>query len=254
MDYTTELYKLLKDSKNGILILTGAGVSVKSGIRQFRGENGLYKNKYKGYNPEELLDINTFWKKNKLCKEFINEFIVNNEGYKPNSIHNYIHDMESVFKINGLITQNIDGLHQLAGSTNVVELHGNLREFYCQKCGQSYNKEEYLKNDYCSQCKTSYELEYPDNFIRPNIVFYGEWIDEEALMNADEMFFKSDVVMVIGSSLEVSTISNYVNTIGNKKLIILNKDETYYDYAADLIIHGDASEILRSLLYLKRDI
>ncbi len=117
-----------------------------------------------------------------------------------------------------------------------------------------YTKKEYLKNDYCSHCEADFEFEYPNNFIRPNIVFYGEWLNEEAQMKADKMFFKSDVIMVIGSSLEVSTISNYVNTIGNQKLIIINKDETYYDYAADLLIHGDASEIFKSLLYIKRDI
>ncbi|WBW95121.1 NAD-dependent protein deacylase [Oceanirhabdus sp. W0125-5] len=251
MDLLTELFNLLKNSKKGILIITGAGVSVKSGIKQFRGEEGLYKNKFKGYNPETLLDINTFWTKNKLCREFINEFIINNQVYKPNIIHDYIQQMESFFKINGLITQNIDGLHQRAGSSKVIELHGNLREFYCQKCGERYTKEEYLKNQYCYKCESNHDFEYPNNFIRPNIVFYGEWIDENLINEADEIFYKSDVIVVIGSSLEVSTISNYVNTLRDQKLIIINKDETYYDHAADLVIHGDASEILKALLCLK---
>jgi len=210
---------IFSDSK--IVVITGAGISTLSGIPDFRGKNGLYKKQ-----------VNTEWFLSKEClieepDEFY-KFYKNNlllENIKPNIIHNTLSDLEYKGYIDYIITQNIDSLHNKAGSNKVIELHGNGEKFYCTKCKENYSLNYYKESYKCNKC---------NGLIRPDIVLYGESIKSTNKNLAYKVVSEADYLIVFGSSLTVSTITNIIDYFlknNNKKdnLIIVNDRKTYYD-------------------------
>ena len=212
-------------SNNKIVVITGAGISTLSGLTDFRGNNGLYKK----YN-------NTAWKLSLEClqeepNEFYN-FYKNNLisfNIKPNIVHDTLFKLEERGYIDYIITQNIDGLHQKAGSTNVVELHGNGDTFYCTRCNEKYDINTYVNDGYsCEQCSGT---------IRPDIVLYGESVKRKNKLLALQKLCEADMVLVLGTSLTVTTINSLLDEYikSNKikynsdKIIIVNDNETNYD-------------------------
>ena len=208
-------------SEKKVVVITGAGISTLSGIPDFRGKNGLYKQ-----------HANTEWYLSKEClieepEEFY-KFYKNNliiEDIKPNIVHNTLSKLEELGYIDYIITQNIDSLHSKAGSEKVIELHGNGEKFYCSKCKEEYDLNYYVNSGYkCKKC---------NGIVRPDIVLYGEPLKSNNKILAYKKIIEADIVVVFGSSLSVSTITNLLDEFISKKnkenLIIVNDSETYYD-------------------------
>jgi len=211
-------------SDKKVVVITGAGISTLSGLCDFRGNNGLYK---RHKNLEWKLSIDCLVEE---PDEFYN-FYKNNLlmlNVEPNVIHETLFRLEEKGYIDYIITQNIDGLHQKVGSKNVIELHGNGERFYCTKCKEEYDINDYQKGYVCDKC---------NGLIRPDIVLYGEKVKTKDNVLAKEKMLQADVVLVLGSSLMVSTIRSLLNEyIKSKKvetnpeqLIIINDDITIYD-------------------------
>lgn len=237
-----QFQKLVDNSKN-IVFFGGAGVSTASGIPDFRSENGLYgeesKRKHK-YSPEYMLS-HTFYKDN--TEEFF-EFYKTEMcalGYKPNDTHYKLAELEKVGKLKAVITQNIDGLHQLAGSKNVIELHGTIHKNTCTECSEQYTA-EYVKNSIgiprCKEC---------GGIIKPDVTLYEEMLPYGVLTKARRLIRQADLVIVAGTSLNVQPAAGLLSELNGAKLVIINKTETPQDYIADLLIKDDMTEVFSEL-------
>lgn len=229
-----KLTEWLKHSKK-IVVFTGAGISTASGIPDFRSENGLYKKKGNS-NPEEILSHHYFMFHPESFYQFLKKEMLYPNA-KPNLAHLWIAELEKLYDVT-VITQNIDSLHQKAGSHKVLELHGNIHEYICMKCGKKYS-EEVLKVELPTcECK---------GLIRPNVVLYEEPLDDEILNEAIFTILRADMVIVIGSSLVVQPAAHLLSYYQGDKFVIMNRDETNYDTFANLIFHEDIIKIIKEL-------
>ncbi|MGO5067352.1 NAD-dependent protein deacylase [Clostridium sporogenes] len=234
--------KNIIDNSENIVFLGGAGVSTESNIPDFRSNNGLYKAKNNlKYSPEAMLS-HSFFKKH--TEEFF-EFYKNQMIYKnakPNLAHHALAELEKMGKLKAIITQNIDGLHQLAGSKNVLELHGSVRRNYCVDCNERYDLEYILdaknNNKDIPRCKKC------GGIVRPDIVLYEEGLDMNIVNKAIYYVENADVFIVGGTSLVVYPAAGLVNYYKGKKLVLINKGETPYDKGANLVIHDSIGTIL----------
>ena len=239
MNKIDELKKIIKESNN-IVAFTGAGASTLSGIKDFRSKDGLYNMKYK-YNPEDILSNFFFFTK---TDEFYLFYIdkMNCLDKKPNIIHNYLAKLEKDGKLKCVITQNIDGLHTKAGSKKVLELHGTIYKNHCIDCGKEYNGDFVFKSEGIPKCKCG-------GIIKPNVVLYGEALNNNDFMEAEEYVSSCDTLIVIGTSLTVFPVSGLVRLFKGKNLVILNRDATPYDNIASLVINDELENIFKKLDY-----
>jgi len=227
-----ELYDVLFSDKK-VLVITGAGISTLSGIPDFRGSKGLYT---KGSNVEYKLSLECLREEPEVFYEFYKSNLIVKD-IEPNVIHKTLALLEDRGLIQGIVTQNVDGLHTRAGSKNVIELHGNGDRYYCSNCRVLYNESDYIESCICNNC---------GHLIRPDVVLYGEGVKSDRYRDALKMAEECDKVIVLGSTLSVSTIQGIINRfIATKEnfsiddIIIINKGETDYDkkavrYDADL--------------------
>ena len=223
------LSELLLSGKK-IVVITGAGISTLSGIPDFRGKNGLYT---KGNNVEYMLSRDCFIE---TPDEFYNYYINNMimKDVEPNIVHNTLAELEARGFVSCVITQNIDNLHQKAGSKNVVDIHGNGDKFYCTCCKQSYGINDYEESNVCKVCGGT---------IRPDVVLYGEMLDREKVQKALEAVYNADAMIVLGTSLTVSTAGSLVQEFirikgegfDSSNLVIVNNQDTPFDNYADKI-------------------
>ncbi len=237
------LSKIIENSKN-VVFMTGAGVSTLSGVPDFRGAKGLYKEV-----PEEMLSHDTLETDPKKFYDFYCEKILKPlQNAKPNKVHQFIADLEREGKCSGVITQNIDLLHEDAGSKNVIKLHGTVNANYCPKCGREhrlYSDMQYMPIEgvpfaedsipVCKDCHTP---------LRPGIVLYDEVVPIEKLDAAVALLQRADALIVMGTSLEVKPASTLLQYFYGDKLVILNKAETKFDQYADLVLHEDFGKVL----------
>lgn len=226
----TRLKKIIDESDN-IVFFGGAGVSVPSGIPDFRSSNGLYSK-----NPEYLLSIDYFNED----KEGFSEFYKKNLVYldaKPNKAHMFLTKLEKIGKLKAVITQNIDNLHQLAGTKNVIELHGSLYRQYCIKCKKKYTIYDVMKDKGISRCSCG-------GVIRPDITLYGEMLDYTSSSRAIKYIQNADVLIVAGTSLSVYPAAGYIRYFNGRKLVLINMTKTNMDYIADLVIYDDIEKVL----------
>lgn len=241
-DKINKLVELIKNSDN-IVFLGGAGVSTESNIPDFRSKNGLYSNKYKGLDPEEILNIRFFNNYPEKFYDFYKNLIMKGE-FEPNRTHYVLKELEDLGKLKGVITQNIDNLEIKAGIRNVIDLHGNGNKFYCKNCGKKYTKEDILNNNNpypkCKKC---------NGFIRPDIVFYGEFLDENKLNIASNLIADADILIVGGTSLVVEPVASLVNLYRKNKLIIINNQETPYDRVANLVFRDNIGDVFAEISY-----
>ncbi|MDR0545764.1 MAG: NAD-dependent protein deacylase [Mycoplasmataceae bacterium] len=225
------LKKLINDNPD-FVILTGAGVSTASGIPDFRSKDGLY-NKVK--NAEYYLSIDALANEPQAFFKFYKKYILL-DNIKPNVIHNKLAYLEKQNKLGCIITQNIDGLHILAGNQKVIELHGTIYENYCMKCHKTYSL-EYVKQakdiPYC-QCGGK---------VRPNVVLYGESLFNGIIEKCYQKLNKTNLLIVAGTGLSVSTAANIFNMFNGKYIVILNNEPTPYDHRANLIIRDDLAQV-----------
>jgi NAD-dependent deacetylase len=223
-----------------MVVLTGAGISTESGIKDFRSRTGIYK-----MAPEYILSIDYFYKNPKEFYQFAVENLYHPEAI-PNKGHEILAKWESAGKVSSIITQNIDGLHQKAGSQNVIEFHGTMKTASCQNCGKIYPTEEMIerlqtKEDFyvCDYCKTKREQ---DRYIKPDVVLFGdtgEWFTEEGFTTIIQTIQQADCLLVLGTSLKVTPFSSFPQYRNQKvPLIIINQGDTPYDNKADtFLIH-----------------
>ncbi|SET99569.1 NAD-dependent deacetylase [Salinibacillus kushneri] len=225
-------------TSNYTIVFTGAGMSTESGLPDFRSSSGLWKQK----DPSQIASTDAL---NKNVEEFISFYrnrVLGVKQYQPNKGHYILAEWEKQGKVKSIITQNVDGFHQEAGSKQVTELHGTLQKLHCQSCGRQYSSEEYVAEDYyCNEC---------GGILRPSIVLFGESLPQDAFQLAFEESEKADLFIVLGSSLSVSPANQFPLIAKDRgaKLVIINRDETEFDRYADLVIHDKKiGEVLEEL-------
>lgn len=231
-----ENLKRLIDEADNIVFFGGAGVSTGSGIKDFRGKNGLYKEKM-DYPPEYLLSSNCFYQEPELFFKFYKENM-NTLEYEPNIVHKYLSKLERIGKLKATVTQNIDGLHQKAGSKNVYEIHGTIYKNHCVKCHKFYDAQSVFASDGIPKCECG-------GIIKPDVVLYGEMLPpcyNEALLAIS----KADLLLVAGTSLTVEPAASLVR-LCQGKLVILNDTKTPYDNLATLVINAKLEDIFANL-------
>ncbi|PTE70180.1 NAD-dependent protein deacylase [Staphylococcus devriesei] len=235
-----EQLKEIVDKSNRIVFFTGAGVSVASGIPDFRSMGGLFDEISKdGYSPEYLLSIDHLNDDKESFIDFYHKRLLVADK-KPNVVHEWIATLEKEGKSLGVITQNIDGLHEDAGSENVDEIHGTLNRFYCISCNEQYSKSYVMKHElrYCEKC---------GDVIRPDIVLYGEMLDQPTVFRALDKIQKADTVIVLGSSLVVQPAAGFISNFTGDNLVIINRDSTPYDRDASLVINDDMTDVVQEV-------
>jgi NAD-dependent deacetylase len=222
-----------------MIFLGGAGVSTASGIPDFRSAHGLYQQKKAGLSYEEMLSHDYFVSHTEEFYDFYRRVMLYPDA-KPNGAHYALARLEAAGKLKAVITQNIDGLHQLAGSKNVLELHGSELRNTCQSCGRKYGMEKILASEGVPTCDCG-------GIIKPDVVLYGESLNERDLRRAIRYAEETDLMVVAGTSLVVYPVAGLVEYLTpGAKLVILNRDPTPYDRSADLVIHEDLVSVLES--------
>lgn len=236
-DKTAKLQEMI-DSSDNIVFFGGAGVSTESGIPDFRSVDGLYNQKYK-YPPEEIISRSFFDKNPEEFYRFYRDKLIV-RGAKPNAAHLYLAKLEERGKLKAVITQNIDGLHQAAGSKNVLELHGSLLRNYCSKCGMRYSA------DFCQRATGVPRCEC-GGVVRPDIVLYEEGLDERILRKSVSAIENADMLIVGGTSLVVYPAAGLIRYFGGRYLVVVNLSPTGLDSSADLLIKGKIGETFAKL-------
>ncbi|WXR61017.1 NAD-dependent protein deacylase [Peptostreptococcaceae bacterium AGR-M142] len=234
------LKKLIKDSEN-IVFFGGAGTSTESGIPDFRSaKTGLYNKNYE-YQPEEILSHSFFFNKTNIFYDFYKKHMIYMDA-KPNYLHKTLFELEKKNKLKVVITQNIDGLHQLAGSKNVLELHGSINKNICLNCNEQYDLEYIYEYEGIPKCKICSGL------IKPKVVLYEESLNQTVLNKSIDYIKNADVLIVGGTSLVVYPAAGLIEYYNGDKLILVNKSITSYDNRANLIIKDNISEVFKKIL------
>ncbi len=229
-----KLRQMIAQSDN-IVFFGGAGVSTESGIPDFRSADGLYSQKYK-YPPEQILS-GSFLKSNpEQFYEFYHDKLVLHD-VKPNRAHYRLAELESQKKLKAVITQNIDGLHQLAGSKKVLELHGTIHRFYCSSCGKEYPAEEANSCAGVPRCACG-------GVVRPDVVLYGEQLNDDVLAESVRLIAAADLLIVGGTSLNVYPAAGLIRYCKSDWLVLINKDPTPYDSCASLVINDKIGDVM----------
>jgi len=235
-------FKTLIEKSKNIVFLGGAGTSTESNIPDFRSANGLYSKKLKNnISPEEILSIKFFNQNPGMFYEYYRENLLYLEA-TPNSAHYALAKLEKMNKLKAIITQNIDGLHQMAGSTNVIEIHGSLHKNYCQNCGKKFTLNYILSQEnipLCDECKS---------IIRPDVVMYGEMLDEKLLAESVEYINEADLMIIGGTSLVVYPVAGLVRYFKGDDIVIINQTETNYDDRASILFKEPIGEVLKKVV------
>jgi len=232
-----QLKQWIAESDN-VVFFGGAGVSTESGIPDFRSVDGLYNQKWK-YPPEEILSATFFSRHPDEYYRFHREKLVI-DGVRPNRAHLRLAQLEQEGKLRAVITQNIDGLHQAAGSRNVLELHGSILRAYCSRCRKPYSADLMNHGEGVPRCDCG-------GVIRPDIVLYEEPLDEDVMARAIHFIRAADVLIIGGTSLNVYPAAGLIRYYRGDKLALVNLSETPYDSYANLVIHQKIGDVFSQL-------
>ena len=238
MDEKIQILKNWIDSSDNVVFFGGAGVSTESGIPDFRSVDGLYNQQWK-YPPETILSHSFFVRYPEEYYRFYREKLVI-DGVKPNAAHLKLAELEREGKLRAVITQNIDGLHQAAGSKNVLELHGSILRSYCSACGKPYPADKMNHGEGVPHCSCG-------GVIRPDIVLYEEPLDESIMTRALHYISEADVLIIGGTSLNVYPAAGLINYYRGNKLALINLGSTPYDNEADLVINEKIGRVFGRL-------
>ena len=237
MDKLAEFQKLIDESDH-IVFFGGAGVSTESGIPDFRSQDGLYNQKY-DYPPETILSHTFFMNNPEEFFRFYREKMLYLDA-EPNAAHKALARLEKRKKLKAVITQNVDGLHQKAGSNTVLELHGSVHRNYCMKCGKSYGVEAIVNSEGVPHCECG-------GIIKPDVVLYEEPLDEYITSMAMAYVQSADMFIVGGTSLTVYPAAGFVYQYMGDKLVLINKSKTQLDGNARLVFNESIGEVFSSL-------
>lgn len=230
-----ETLKTWIEASDNIVFFGGAGVSTESGIPDFRSTDGLYHQKFE-YPPETILSHTFSYQHTEYFYRFYREKMLPLEA-EPNAAHRALAALERAGKLRAIVTQNIDGLHQKAGSKNVYELHGSIWRNYCTKCGKSYSAEFIRDSGGVPHCACG-------GLIKPDVVLYEEGLDEKTIKGAVRAIAEADVLIVGGTSLTVYPAAGLIRYYGGNRLVLINRDETPYDGYANLIFREPIGQVL----------
>lgn len=227
-----------------IVFFGGAGVSTESGVKDYRSEDGLYNTvKEYGVSPETILSHGFFFQKPDIFYDFYRKYFI--ASVEPNGAHKALAELEKIGKLSAVITQNIDGLHQKAGSKNVIELHGNAGEFCCSKCKAKIDGKEVIRQiksksiPKCGKCGA---------IVKPKVVLYEEQLYDGVAESAIRFISEADMLIVGGTSLAVYPAASFVQYFGGKYIVIINKTKTPYDNNADLVIHESIGRVFETAM------
>ncbi|MCX4378289.1 MAG: NAD-dependent protein deacylase [Lachnospiraceae bacterium] len=236
-DAVAKLQELIDGSEN-IVFFGGAGVSTESGIPDFRSVDGLYHQKY-DYPPETILSHTFYVSKPKEFFKFYRDKMVALDA-KPNKAHLALAKLEEIGKLKAVVTQNIDGLHQAAGSKKVLELHGSVLRNYCEKCHQFYDIKAVIESEGVPTCACG-------GRIKPDVVLYEEGLDQRTLQEAVKAISEADMLIIGGTSLAVYPAAGLIDYYQGHKLVLINKTPTPRDSMADLVVTGSIGEIFSQI-------
>lgn len=237
MEKLALLQKMIDESQR-IVFFGGAGVSTESDIPDFRSSDGIYQEKY-AYPPEQVVSHTFFQKNPELFYAFYKSKMMFLDA-KPNKAHLKLAEMEKVGKLSAVITQNIDGLHQLAGSKNVLELHGSIHRNYCQKCGKFYDAKYVKESEGIPLCECG-------GRIKPDVVLYEESLDSTVIQKSIREITEADMLIIGGTSLVVYPAASFIDYFKGKYLVVINKSATPRDEQADLCIQKSIGEVLEGI-------
>ncbi len=226
------------EESSRIVFFGGAGVSTESGIPDFRSVDGLYNQKFE-YPPETIISRRFFEQDPDYFFRFYREKMLP-LGFEPNITHRVLARWEGEGKLSAVITQNIDGLHQKAGSKNVLELHGSVLRNYCTRCGKSHSAEFIRDAAGVPTCACG-------GIVKPDVVLYGENLNSRTMDESVEAISEADLLIVAGTSLTVYPAAGLIRWYEGSRLVLINRDPTPYDHAADLVFHDSLGEIFSQL-------
>ena len=229
-----KLRRWVEESDN-IVFFGGAGVSTESGIPDFRSAGGLY-----AHSPEYILSRTYFDSNTEEFYNFYRKYMIYTEA-KPNMTHRVLAEMEKRGKIRAVITQNIDGLHQKAGSKNVIELHGGVRDNYCMICNEYYKLEYVVKSVGVPKCKVC------GGIVKPKVTLYEEALDMKEFEKAIEYIRDAEVLIVGGTSLVVQPAASLIDYYRGKRLVVINREKTPYNTRADMVINERLGEVFKKI-------
>lgn len=239
MNKINKLKEMIDNSSN-IVVFSGAGISTDSGLKDFRSNDGLYNIKLDyGLSPEYMLSNKCFYNETELFYDFYKKYM-NLRGVKPNITYKYLKKLEDIGKLKAIITQNIDGLHIIAGNQNVYEIHGTIYKNYCCKCYKEYSSDYVFNSDNVPKCSCG-------GIIKPSVVLYGEALPSFEYNESIKSISNCDMLLVLGSSLTVFPACDLINYFKGKYLVIINLDATSYDDRADLVIHDRLKDVFNKL-------
>lgn len=238
MEPIQQFLQWVKNSDN-IVFFGGAGVSTESGIPDFRSVDGLYHQEY-DYPPETILS-HTFYMQNtaEFYRFYRNKLLCLDA--EPNAAHKKLAELERAGKLKAVITQNIDGLHQAAGSRYVLELHGSVHRNYCKSCGRLFDAEYIQKSKNCPICKSC------GGDIKPDVVLYEEGLDDETMRQSIRFISQADMLIVGGTSLAVYPAAGLIDYYRGSKLVLINTSTTPFDHRADLKVEGKIGEVFSAI-------
>lgn len=228
------------DSSDNIVFFGGAGVSTESGIPDFRSESGIFKSLEKyGDTPENLVSHSYYMDHTEEFFNYYRENLIFKDA-KPNPAHETLAELEKAGKLKAIITQNIDGLHQKAGSKNVLELHGSIHRNYCQICGKEYGLDYILESDSIPRCECG-------GIVKPDVVLYEEPLNNAVLSFSIDYIQNAETLIIGGTSLVVYPAAGLINYFRGKNLVLINKSETPYDSHANLVINEAIGKTLSQI-------
>ncbi|MBO4324452.1 MAG: NAD-dependent protein deacylase [Lachnospiraceae bacterium] len=232
------LTEWLRESDN-IVFFGGAGVSTASNIPDFRSSNGLYVRKLnRQCSPEEMVSHTFLVRHTEEFFDFYKKYLVYPEA-KPNPAHYALAELEEMGKLKAIVTQNIDGLHQMAGSKEVYEIHGTVHKNYCVSCGKQFDA------DYVMNCEGVPKCDACGHMVRPDVVLYEEGLSDWLMSQSVRAIRNADMLIIGGTSLVVYPAAGLIQYFRGKKLVLINKSETPADSMAGLVIHDDIAKVLR---------
>ncbi len=226
------------EASDNIVFFGGAGVSTESGIPDFRSVDGIYNQKY-DYPPETILSHSFYIRRTEEFYRFYKDKMLYIDA-EPSTTHIKLAELEKKGKLKGVITQNIDGLHQKAGSSHVVELHGSVLRNYCERCATFYGVEHIIEAESIPMCQCK-------GRVKPDVVLYEEGLNEADIKEAIRLISEADVLIVGGTSLGVYPAAGLIDYYNGDKLVLINKSETPYDSRADLLIHDALGNVFIKL-------
>ncbi len=234
MEKLQELQRMIDESQR-IVFFGGAGVSTESNIPDFRSSDGLYNEQYQ-YPPEQVVSHTFFQKRTELFYDFYKNKMMFLDA-KPNAAHKKLAELERAGKLTAVVTQNIDGLHQMAGSKCVLELHGSIHRNYCQRCGKFYDAKYIKESEGIPRCECG-------GIIKPDVVLYEEGLDGRTIQNTVQAIAQADMLIIGGTSLVVYPAASFIDYFHGKYLVVINKSATPRDGQADLCIQEPIGKVL----------